>query len=136
MSRTYFFDECTSHKLVSFLASLREATDDYEIVHIRACDTYGIEEGSDDTVWMPQVAELDWIVVTVDNNIRRRKAEREQREALKLRVVYLHESFARMTKLPQAEYLIRSWLNIVEATMKAKRGECFDVMQNHRVKPR
>ena len=134
--RTFYFDECTSHKLASFIHDLREHGASYDIVHVQHASAHGLKCGMPDLTWMPIVAPLGWIVVTVDNNIRRSKVERAERERLQLRVVYLPEVFAKWRRLEQAVFLLSAWPAIVDETTSAKPGECFDVQLNKRVKKR
>ena len=68
---TFFFDNNFSPKLVLMLRAL-----DVSAIHLReefAPDT-------DDTEWLSQLADRDWILVTCDRQIRRRSAERRALE--------------------------------------------------------
>ncbi len=134
----YYFDECTSDRLVRFLRELGAEPPlipkDLEILHVGECSMHGLSRGMPDISWMPIVAAQNWIAVTVDNNIRRRKEERRVRAEAKLRVVYLHEDFAEMKRREQAVFLLTAWPNIVARTLTARAGECFIVQKNHAVK--
>ncbi len=112
----YFFDNNISPAIAESLRALDE-----NAIHICECAEHEIERHAADIDWMPKVAKLGWIAITVDNNIRRRAEEKKVREACGLRVVYLPGTFGRKLHFfEQAVFVIRAWQNIVTATKGAR----------------
>jgi hypothetical protein len=126
---SYFFDNNIAPAISEALRAL-----DQQAIHICECAEHGIERDALDVDWMPKVAKLGWVAVTVDNNIQRRREERKVREACGLRVIYLPGRFGRkMHFFQQAVFVIRAWDNIVQMTKNARPGECFRVTEHHKV---
>lgn len=75
----FYFDEDIL-RLAHTIARLRhDATypgDPGDTIHRRTRAPSPIAKGTKDTVWVPQVAELGWLIVTRDHNIRENPAER------------------------------------------------------------
>ena len=126
----HFFDNNIAPAIAEALRAL-----DQKAIHICECGAHDIARGDADVDWMPKVAKLGWVAVTVDNNIQRRREERKVREACGLRVVYLPGKFGRaMQFFQQAVFIIRAWDNILDATKGARSGQCFSVSErNHKV---
>lgn len=80
----YFFDNNVAPAIAEVLRVLRQDT-----LHICECAEHDIARDDIDIDWMPKVAKLGWVAVTVDNNIQRQREEKRVREACGLRVVYL-----------------------------------------------
>lgn len=125
----YFFDNNIAPAIPEALRALGE-----KCVHICDCTHHGISRDAVDIDWMPKVAKLGWVAITVDNNIQRRREEKKVREACGLRVVYLPGRFGRKLHFfEQAVFVIRAWENIVAATKSARAGQCFRVTEHHKV---
>lgn len=67
----YFFDNNISPAIAEALCAL-----DQRAIHICDCAAHDIARSDLDVHWMPKVAKLGWIAVTVDNNIQRQREER------------------------------------------------------------
>ena len=127
----YFFDNNLSPVIAEALRVLGQ-----DAIHIADCAEHGLHRGDADVEWMPKVAQLGWIAVTVDNHILRRAEERRVRQASGLCVVYLYGAFGRKLKgFQQAVFLMRAWEAIVKATSSAQPGQCFEVTEGMRVRP-
>ncbi len=126
----YFFDNNIAPAIPEALRALNQRA-----IHICDCAGHDIARDAMDIDWMPKVAKLGWVAVTVDNNIQRRREERNVRQGCALRVVYLPGKFGRNLRFfQQAVFIIRAWENIIEATNDARSGQCFSVSEkNHRV---
>lgn len=75
-----------------------------------------------DTDWMPVVEKHDWIVLTVDNKIRRRDVEREMLKGSKLRMVFLPKPFGREQLWDQVIKILQWWPAIEKACEKLAPG--------------
>lgn len=125
----YFFDNNVAPAIAEVLRVLRQDTS-----HICECAEHGIARDDTDIAWMPKVAKLGWVAVTIDNNIQRQREEKRVREESGLRVIYLPGALGRkLDFFKQAVVVVRSWESIVEATTDCRAGDCFQVTMHHKV---
>jgi hypothetical protein len=72
-------------------------------------------------------------VITDDNRIRRRPAERQLRATLQLTTIFLPGGLANLKLWDQAERLIKWWPSIQKAAQKLPVGCCAIVSMNGKV---
>jgi hypothetical protein len=123
---TYFFDNNISYRYANMLRAIRQ-----DVVHI--AKSRGFDRDDPDVVWMPKVAERDWIAVTLDEAIRRIAVEEMLRAKLGLRVVFVAEGFRHHAFFDQAKFLVNAWPEIIKQTEKSKAGQCFKVTAQKKV---
>jgi hypothetical protein len=117
---TYFFDANVSYRYANMLRALEQ-----DVWHISKAR--GFDRRDSDIVWMPKVAEMGWVAVTLDRRILRVAVENYVREKVGLRVVFLAEGFLDKPFFEQAKFLLHAWEPILKATARSKPGECFRV---------
>lgn len=112
----YYFDEDIL-KLAHTIARLRpDCTypgDPGDEIHRRKRSASPIERGAKDTIWVPQVASLGWLIVSRDFRISENPAERRAVREAGARMVALSGEDARQT-WGQLELLIKYWRRIEE----------------------
>lgn len=87
-----------------------------DVIHQReraACPV--TDPGLPDTVWLPQVAERGWLIISRDHNIRENPAERRAVLESGARMVALAGSDAG-SKWTQLELVLRHWRRIEKLT--------------------
>jgi hypothetical protein len=86
-------------------------------VHTLA-DVYGEQaaQETEDTAWIALAAQRGWVVLTKDDHIRRRPAERQAIEDGKVRVFCLTN--AGLTFAEQANYFVGNRFRIIQASRK------------------
>ena len=102
-----------------------------DVVHI--AKTKGFRRDDPDVVWMPKVAAVGWIAVTLDEAIRTVVVEEMTRVKVGLRIVFLAAGFRNLLFLEQAKFLINAWPEILKETEKSRAGHCFRVTAQKKV---
>jgi hypothetical protein len=125
----FFFDNCISHKIVEILKLAAAADDKTQLVHIRDVAAFAEHGGRGvaDTVWIPYVAEQEWIAITVDKRVKRRPHELELVESTGIRMVHLAGGFEQLTRWPQIRWFVEHWEKIAKETYRCGRGDQFVV---------
>lgn len=96
----FFFDNNLSPKLPQILQVL-----DVEAVHLRdrfAPDTKDVD-------WIPVAGSEGWVLVTADDHLRTRVAERRALEQNGVTTIFLPRRFLDRGLWKQAEYIVRYW---------------------------
>ncbi len=114
---TFFFDNCVPPPIGR---ALREVRKDVQILQ----EVYGRSDVAD-TVWMPEVAKKEWIVLTDDNRIRRNQVERALLKDSKLRVIFLPEPLATLGLWGQFAKLVAWWPTIEKECKGLELGTCL-----------
>ncbi|MBL8048522.1 MAG: hypothetical protein JNJ45_07565 [Chthonomonas sp.] len=101
--------------------ALRELVppDDVEIFALRdkfATDTPDLE-------WIPECGRREWIIVSKDQNQRRRQAELAALRKHGCRAIYIRQSPKNEKLYDDAARIIRNWPKIAAWGHKARRGE-------------
>lgn len=126
----FFFDHCISRKLARAFKEL--GLDVMALVdHWPEADSVTVK----DTVWMPVVAAMGRIAVSVDKKISRNPEERRVRREARLTTFYLHKDYANAVGWDQVVMLVRWWPAIVSAAERCKQGDCFTTTINGKVMP-
>lgn len=122
----YFLDECIPPVLAKMLQLL-----DLPVVHLN--DEFG--KGVDDVDWLPEVGKREWVAVTGDQEINRRRVEKEVLKRHRVTTFFLYKGFTKLRRLPQISYMTRHWESIVAAAERARPGDLFLVNHNGKLKP-
>jgi hypothetical protein len=110
---TFFFDACLSRAIPRILLELG-----VDARHLR--DHF--PEDAKDTEWIPQVGERGWVVVTVDNAIKKNSAERKALRDANVTAVFLGKWFLRRQRWEQAAWILKYWRTIEQAANEAVPG--------------
>src|SRR5215467_12603748 len=101
------------------------------VVHTLA-EVYGERAAQEtpDTAWIALAAQRGWVVLTKDDHIRRRPAERQAIETGKVRVFCLTN--AGLTFAEQANYFVTNRFRIIQASRKP--GPYLYGVYRHRIR--
>jgi predicted nuclease of predicted toxin-antitoxin system len=102
---TFFFDNDISFRIAHALSNLVEG---HDIVALR--DRF--PTNTPDTVWIPEVARNDWIVISRDHNQRRRESEHKALRENHARVLYIRYAGNVDTLFADAARLVKNWPKI------------------------
>jgi hypothetical protein len=120
---TFFFDNNLSPLLVAGLRGFGE-----DVQHLR--DAF--PENTKDSVWIPQVAESGWILVTRDKRIRTRPLEAEALVRAGLSAFFFVQK-----RDPDlwgwVEALVRRWTEMKELAERERRPFLFAVPERGRI---
>ena len=83
----------------------------------------------EDDVWMREIADRDYIVVTRDRNIQKRAAQRDLYRQLQLRGLFLGRAFSKMSLLQLAKWFLWRLDDVQDVMGKAKPGEAYLLQQ-------
>jgi hypothetical protein len=134
----YFFDNTHPPKFAEIFTMLPppscidgEAMKNYGVISLRK----HFEPNTKDPVWIPQVAEKGWIVISGDDKILRNPVEREIRHRVKLTMVMMPKRYMNSEIYQSLELMIKAWHNIVFAGERSRPGDCYRVQDNGKVEP-
>ena len=122
---TFFFDNNHSPEIVEIL---RKAEVDAR--HLREL----FHRGTDDTEWLPKIAEWGWILVTGDHRIRTRKAERPIFQKAGLVTFFVAREYNNKQALTRIRWILNQWEKIEAETARAEPGDCFLVPMKGKLK--
>jgi hypothetical protein len=115
---TFFFD---NHHAPEIVEILRKAEVDAR--HLRE----EFAEGTLDTVWIPQVAERGWILITGDHKIARRKEEKRIFRQVRLTTFFLSKEYNNKKAINRIKWITTQWEKIDNLAQRAEPGDCFVV---------
>jgi len=115
----FFIDNCLSPRYATILGAL----DHGEVTALR----HHYAENAIDTVWIPELGEKGWILVSLDRSQRSSPPERSALQSSGVIAVYLAHAFDSLKLDDQAWRLVKFWPSIVAAARRARRGEHFIV---------
>jgi hypothetical protein len=115
---TYFFDRSISRKIAAALKCL-----DVQAVH----HDEEFDSDTEDVVWIPVVGQRNWHMVTCDDRIRRKPAERTVLEQADIVSVFFWREYARKTLWEQAEWVIKYWPAVHKKASRASPGTILHV---------
>ena len=112
---TFFFDNDISYHIAHALAQLVRG---HEAKALR--DVF--PDNALDSVWIPEVAKREWIVISRDQNQRRRDSEHQALKAHGARVLYVRYGGKQLTLYADAARLVKNWPKIEAWGLSAKKG--------------
>lgn len=131
----FYFDEDIL-KLAHTIARLRpDCTypgDPGEEIHRRKRSACPVERGTKDTVWVPRVSQLGWLIISRDFRISENPAERRAVQEAGARMVALSGDDATQT-WGQLELLMKYWRRIDE--LQRQPGPFIYLASRSRLKP-
>lgn len=120
----FYFDEDIlrlAHTLARLRADCTYPGDAGAEIHRRTRQPCPIVKGTKDTEWVPEVADLGWLIITRDHNIRENPAERRAVGDNNAKMVALSGPDARNT-WGQLELFMRNWRRIDELQLSPGRS--------------
>jgi hypothetical protein len=123
---TFFFDNHHSPEIVK---TLRQIGTDAR--HLREEFT---DEGVDDAVWIAEIAQRGWILVTGDHRIRTRKAEKLIFREARIVTFFLAKEYNNKNALNRLKWIINQWGAILAVAATAQPGDCFLVPMKGRIR--
>jgi hypothetical protein len=114
----FFFDRCISEKIVEALKCL-----DVSAIH----HSEVFDHDAKDVDWIPEVGANGWILVTCDDRIRKRPAERRALADADIVSVFIWREFPRKGRWEQALWMVKYWQAIAKKAGRADAGTAFYV---------
>lgn len=109
----YFFDRCISQNIVEALKCLDvPATHHDEMFDSR----------TPDVGWIPTVGANGWHLITCDDRIRKRVAEKQVLDEARIVAVFIFNEYPKLLRWDQFVWMVKSWPRIETAVKKAKPG--------------
>lgn len=105
---TFFFDNDISWRIVDALKALVDPTE-IELIALR--ERYPASAA--DTTWIPEAGKQGWIVVSRDQNQRRREAEHSALMLHRVRAIYIRQAGNPGDLYADAARIIRNWPKIL-----------------------
>jgi hypothetical protein len=115
---TFFFDNCISKAIPRILTEL-----DVDACHL----TQHFPADTNDTEWIPWVGYRGWIVVTVDNEIKRNTPEREALRSADIVAFFFGRWFLDRQKWDQATWIVKHWRAIETHARSAQTGTIISI---------
>lgn len=107
---TFFFDNDISFRIVEALKILSRPNSGIELIALR--DRFA--QDTRDVDWIPTVADAGWIIISRDNNQRRREAELKALKQHHATALYLRQSSKSLELYRDAARMIGNWPKITE----------------------
>jgi hypothetical protein len=128
----FFFDNTFGPNLARAV-KLVAGPDGHDVLHM--LDLFP-EDPGDDTIWIPAVAakEGNWVVLSGDRRLLTSPQNCAALTQAQLSVFVMPAKFHDGGRMPQAERLFKYLPEIVKAARTMKRGQCFDVQMNGRIR--
>ena len=123
---TFFFDNNFSKKIVESLKANGE-----DVTHLQ--DEF--PQNTPDTVWLPEIGQRQWIIVTLDRKITRRPAERLALDEANVTAVFIHKGFFQMRAQEQLWWITVRWSIIKTAATGAEQGTKLSLTMDGDIKP-
>jgi hypothetical protein len=121
---TFFFDNHHAPALVKQLKEQRVSA-----VHLRE----EFPASTDDEVWIPQVAERGWIVLTGDLRIRTHKKVKLAFRQARLITFFMQAGYTTKHSHVQVRWVLSHWTQIEQHASTAQPGDCFIVPEERKV---
>ena len=115
---TFFCDNCIPPVIVKLLELLRVTA-----VHL----SVEFATNTKDEVWLSAIAERGWVLITADDGIRTRPAQRDALTQSRIITFFLPGSFASSGRWEQVRWIAVYWERIEKAARKAKPGDLFRI---------
>lgn len=112
---TFFFDNDISFRIARVL---RELVGQHEVLALR--DRF--PTNTPDSVWIPEIGKEGWIVISRDQNQRRRDLEHAALKTSGSRVLYVRYGGKPDLLFADAARIIKNWPKIEQWGVKAKPG--------------
>ena len=112
---TFLFDNDISFRVAR---ALRELVHGHDVIALRE----RFPTNSPDTVWIPEAGKNGWIVISRDENQRRRASEHSALKANGVRVLYVRHSSKQEQLFADAARIIKNWPKIEQWGLYAKPG--------------
>jgi hypothetical protein len=116
----FFLDNCISKAMARAIGALA-AAQGHEVVHL----TDRFDAATPDAVWIPQIREDGFIIVSGDPRITRNPANREAWHESGLTAFFLGDGFSDRRFWVQAEEIVRWFPRIVDAVKTCTPGSGF-----------
>jgi predicted nuclease of predicted toxin-antitoxin system len=123
---TFFFDQHHSHRIVRALRELG-----IDAIHLQ--EVFG-ERSVDDVIWIAKAAEEHWVVITADQHIKTRKAEKAVFRKAGLITFFVAEEYNSKQGFTKFRWIVDQWEKIQVAAATAQPGDCFRVPLNGKLR--
>jgi hypothetical protein len=120
----FFFDNTFPHQIPAILKLL-----DVEAIHLR--DHFA--QDTKDVVWLPEISAKGWVVITGDQNIRTRPAERIALEQANLITFFAYKGFTKQGRWEQVIWIVRHWRAIESQASRSPQGVSYEVNVNGKI---
>ena len=121
---TYFLDNTFPRKLTDILKLL-----EIDAVHLQTM----FEPNTPDEIWIPQVSEENFILLTGDGRIRKGSVERAALEQSKLRAFFMFGGYTNLQLFKQVAFIIDNWDEIDKEAQRLRSGEVRYINNNGKV---
>lgn len=112
---TFFFDNDISFRIVRALSALVR---EHQVIALR--DQF--PASTPDVVWIPEIGRNGWILISRDQNQRRRDSEHQALKTHGVRVLYLRYSGKQDSLFADAARIVRNWPKIEQWGVSAPAG--------------
>jgi hypothetical protein len=123
---TFFFDNDISFRIAH---ALRELVHGHDVVALRE----HFPPNAPDTVWIPEAGKQGWIVISRDQNQRRRDNEHAALKEHGARVLYIRYGGKPDTLYSDAARIIKNWPKIMAWGIAAKPGALARLTTSDRI---
>jgi hypothetical protein len=123
---TLFLDNDLSPALAEVLRQV-----DADAVHLRE----KFDPATPDEEWLPRVAREGWVLVTADERMRKRPAQRLVLQACGITGLFLFKGFLRLQKREQVAWFVKHLTGIEEQVGRLPAGTSARIHQNGKVEP-
>jgi hypothetical protein len=121
---TFFFDNTFPHQIPALLRLM-----DVDAIHL----SERFPQDTKDVVWLPEASRHGWIVITGDQNIRTRPAERVALEQANLITFFAYKGFTKQGRWDQVIWIVKHWRAIETHAGKSPRGMSYEVNVNGKI---
>ena len=121
---TFFFDNTFPRQIPAILRLM-----DVDAIHLS--ERYPPE--TKDVLWLPEASRHGWTVITGDQNIRTRPAERLALEQANLITFFAYKGFTKQGRWEQVIWIVRHWRAIEAQAGKSQRGVSYEVNINGKI---
>ena len=125
---TFLFDNDISYRIANALSQLVER---HEVIALR--DKF--KPNTPDSEWIPVAGKKGWIIISRDENQRRRKSEHQALIANGVRVLYVKHTALQDHLYPDAARIIKNWPKIEQWGLQAKPGTLAKLTTSDKIEP-
>ena len=125
---TFFFDNDISFRIVKALSQL---VHEHEVIALR--DRFPVN--TPDTIWIPEAGRNEWIVISRDQNQRRRESEHQALRDNNVIALYVRSGSKPELLFADAARLIKNWPKIQSWGLSAKPGTLARLSTDDRIEP-
>ena len=123
---TFFFDNNFSPVVPAILQLLGHAA-----IHLR--DHFAQDDSDED--WLPLVAERGWLLVTADQNLWRRPAQRQLLDHCHLTSIFVRKTVHRWGLRQKVIWFIKHWESVEAKMPDASSGALYEMQANGKLRP-